>query len=139
MKTKRQVERAAKQLLILCTVNGNMDESRVRLAVEHILRSKHRGYFLLLARFLRVLKYIHANHVVKIESAARLAPALCDQLQTRLAALYGPGLTFLFLNNPALIGGIKIRVASDVYDGSVQLALMTLANNFGLSTADATV
>jgi len=37
-----------------------------------------------------------------------------------LATLYGPGLNASFTHSPALIGGVRIRVGSDVYDGSVR-------------------
>jgi F-type H+-transporting ATPase subunit delta len=35
-----------------------------------------------------------------------------------------------FVQNPALIGGLRIKVGSDVYDGSVQARLNKLAESF---------
>ena len=37
-----------------------------------------------------------------------------------LARMYGTGLETSFEENPALIGGMRIQVGSDVYDGSVR-------------------
>ena len=36
----------------------------------------------------------------------------------------------LFAQNPALIGGMRIKVGSDVYDGSVQARLAALQESF---------
>jgi F-type H+-transporting ATPase subunit delta len=35
-----------------------------------------------------------------------------------------------FADSPALIGGMRVRVGSDVYDGSVRSALLTLEEHF---------
>jgi F-type H+-transporting ATPase subunit delta len=35
-------------------------------------------------------------------------------------------LNFIFAQNPALLGGIRVQVGGDVYDGSVQARLAAL-------------
>jgi F-type H+-transporting ATPase subunit delta len=47
-----------------------------------------------------------------------------------LARIYGPGLNLSFAQNPALLGGLRIKVGSDVYDGSVQARLTALEQSF---------
>jgi F-type H+-transporting ATPase subunit delta len=47
-----------------------------------------------------------------------------------LHRVYGPDISSSFLQNPALIGGMRIRVGSDVYDGSVKAGLATLEERF---------
>jgi F-type H+-transporting ATPase subunit delta len=47
-------------------------------------------------------------------------------LQSGLARVYGQGLETSFGVNPRLIGGMRIRVGSDVYDASVQAKLAAL-------------
>ena len=44
--------------------------------------------------------------------------------------MYGPELNTSFADNPALIGGMRISVGSDVYDGSVKAGLAALENSF---------
>jgi F-type H+-transporting ATPase subunit delta len=55
-------------------------------------------------------------------------------LQTAIKAglmqRYGSGLTTAFAHRPALIGGMRIQVGSDVFDGSVRAALTALENSF---------
>ncbi|MBI1841861.1 MAG: F0F1 ATP synthase subunit delta, partial [Verrucomicrobia bacterium] len=43
---------------------------------------------------------------------------------------HGPGLQLSFEQNPALIGGLRIQVGSDVYDGSVAARLHELSESF---------
>ena len=51
-----------------------------------------------------------------------MTPLQTDGLVKR----YGAGLNFTFRQNPALIGGMRIQVGSDVYDGSIQSRLAQL-------------
>jgi F-type H+-transporting ATPase subunit delta len=51
-------------------------------------------------------------------------------VQTELTQKYGTGLSFLFVQNPALLGGLRIQVGGDVYNGSVQGRLAALQENF---------
>lgn len=133
MKTVRQFEREAKQLFRFCQVAGNVDEHRVRLVTERVLESKRRGYLLLLERFLRFLKHEYARHAAEIESTVRLPDDLRTRTQSRLAEIYGPGLSHRFIDNPDLIGGMRIKVGSDVYDSSVRYGLSALARRFGIT------
>jgi F-type H+-transporting ATPase subunit delta len=55
---------------------------------------------------------------------------LQTSIQANLTRLYGAGLNFSFAQNTALIGGLRIKVGSDVYDGSVQARLAALAESF---------
>ena len=60
------------------------------------------------------------RHTATVESAMPLPPAMQASVQAGLSRVYGPGLTISFTHSPALIGGMRIKVGSDVYDGSVQ-------------------
>jgi F-type H+-transporting ATPase subunit delta len=137
MKTTKQSQREARQLFRFCIAGGNIDESRVRLVAQNILQSKRRGYLLLLRRFKRLLEQEYGRHQAKIESAVPLPSDLQDLVETRLTSVYGSGLSWLFVQNPALIGGVRIRVGSDVYDGSVRSGLAELARNFGVTIPNA--
>jgi len=133
MKTTKQSQREARQLFRFCIADGNIDESRVRLVAQNILQSKRRGYLLLLGRFKRLLEQEYARHQAKIESAVPLPSDLQARVESGLTSVYGSGLSWLFVHNPALIGGVRIKVGSDVYDGSVRSGLAELARNFGIT------
>src|SRR6266568_7145329 len=123
MKISKQARREAKQLFRSCLVNGLLDENRARQMVQRVLELKPRGYVAILSHFQRLLKLDIQRRTATIESAVILAPDLRERVQANLGRAYGPGLNINFAQNPALIGGMRIKVGSDVYDGSVQARL----------------
>jgi F-type H+-transporting ATPase subunit delta len=130
MKATKQARREAKQLFRLCLVNGLIEEKRARQVVQQIIAAKPRGYLATLSYFQRLVELDCARHTAKVESALALPADLQASVQAGLARVYGPGLTASFAENPALIGGVRIRVGSDVYDGSVQGRLAALEQSF---------
>ena len=130
MKVSKQARREAKQLFRSCLANGVLDEGRVRQIVQKVLQAKPRGYIQILSHFERLLKLDLDRRSAKVESAGPLTPELQARVQADLARTYGAGLNVTFAQNPALIGGIRVKVGSDVYDGSVQARLENLVESF---------
>ncbi len=130
MKISKQARREAKQLFRSCLVNGLLDENRARQMVQRVLEAKPRGYIAILSHFQRLLKLDIQRRTATIESATGLPPDFRDKIQANLSQVYGPGLNISFAQNPALIGGMRIKVGSDVYDGSVQARLAALQESF---------
>jgi len=126
MKISKQAKRAAKELLRSCLTDGLLDEGRVRNAVQRMLQARPRGYLAILTHFQRLVKLDIERRTGRIESAAPLPPDLQNRVQADLARTYGPGLNLSFAQNPALIGGMRIHVGSDVYDGTVRARLAAL-------------
>ena len=54
----------------------------------------------------------------------------CPAILQHFLRLYGVKLSFGFAVSPVLIGGMRIRVGSDVYDGSVRARLVALEDSF---------
>ena len=130
MKTNKQAAREAKQLFRLCVSNGLLDEGRVRQVVERVIRSQYRGYLAVLAHFRRLVKLDQERHTAEVESATPLPADLRASVQAGLEKLYGPGVDIQFAIRPSLIGGIRVKVGSDVYDGSVESELAALERSF---------
>ncbi len=126
MKIGKQARRDAKQLFLTCRTNGLLDDSKVRVAVQQVIAQKPRGYFAILSHFQRLVKLDVAKRTVKVENAVATSPELMASIQANLAQRYGPGLNTTFWVTPELIGGLRVQVGSDVYDGSVQARLATL-------------
>ncbi len=74
----------------------------------------------------RLLRLEVEKRRATIESAAELDPEAGRQIVAGLEQKYGPGLTTEFVVNPALLGGMRIRVGSDVWDSSVRNRLERL-------------
>lgn len=130
MKTLKQIKREAKHLYRLCYTNGSLDEARVRQVVSTILTLRRRRYLALATEFERLVKLERLQHLAQVESAAPLPPDLKESVQMSLNQLYGPGLTTSFSESPVLIGGMRVKVGSDVYDGSIKAGLAALEKAF---------
>jgi F-type H+-transporting ATPase subunit delta len=110
----------------LCLVNGRLDTTRVRLVAERVGRSGHRGSLGVLAGFRRMVRLELERHRAVVETAAPLPEDLRNDVRANLTRLYGAGLDTSFAENPALIAGMRIRVGSDVFDGSVRARLTSI-------------
>ena len=134
MKTTKQVVREARQLFRICLVDGRLDEDRARLVLQKVIQSKQRSYLTLLGHFKRLLKLEDDRFTARVESAVPLPADLQATVRAELKEVYGRGITTVFTRNPALIGGMRIQVGSDVYDGSVRSGLATLERSFGITS-----
>jgi F-type H+-transporting ATPase subunit delta len=105
-----------------------LDESRARQVAGRIAGSKRRGAIPVLMEFRRMVRLDSDRRRASVESATLLADDLRDTVREGLARVYGPGLETSFAQNPDLIGGMRIRVGSDVYDGSVRARLAAIAS-----------
>ena len=130
MKISKQARREAKQLFRICLVNGLLQEDRARQVVQRVIEVKPRGYLAILNHFQRLVKLEVERRTAKVESAVPLPADLQASVQASLARIYGPGLALSFAQNPALIGGLRLKVGSDVYDGSIQARLAALEESF---------
>jgi F-type H+-transporting ATPase subunit delta len=126
MKISKQDRREAKQLFRSCVASGVLDENRVRQAVTAVLAKKPRGYFAILSQFQKLVKLDLDRRAAKVESAIALSPEMQASVTGNLTRKYGQGLNITFTQNPTLLGGLRIQVGSDVYDGSVRARLQSL-------------
>ena len=120
MKISKQARRDARELFGLCMVHDALDEDRARKAVAAVIKSKPRGYIAILSHLQRLFRLEVARRTATVESATALTPQVQAEIQGDLTRRYGQGLDFHFTQNPALIGGARIQVGGDVYDGTVQ-------------------
>jgi len=130
MKISKQAQREARQLFQTCQVNGLLDENRVRQAIKLLAEKKPRGYVGILARLHRLVKLDVDRRAARVESATPLSPDLQAEVTGEINAKYGKGVNIVFNENPALIGGLRIQVGSDLYDGSIKTRLEKLEESF---------
>ena len=130
MKISKQAQREARQLFRSCQVNGLLDENRVRRTFELVLEKKPRGCIGILSRLQRLVKLDLEQHAARVESATPLPADLREEVAASITRNYGAGVDISFSQNPALIGGLRIQVGSDLYDGSVKTRLEKLEQSF---------
>jgi len=130
MKSNKRVKRQAKQLFSLCQVEGLLDEDRTRQVVQRVIATGRRDGPAILAYLLRLVRLDLAQYAANVESASPLAADLQSSIQASLLRRYGPGFNMTFTLRPSLIGGMRIQVGSDVYDGSVLARLTAFEKSF---------
>jgi F-type H+-transporting ATPase subunit delta len=130
MRITKQSRRDAKQLFRSCMKGGQLDEGRVRQLVQQVLSGRPRGYLAILTHFQRLIKLQTQSRMARVESAVALPRDLQEGMRNNLEKIYGKGLSLTFGENPALIGGLRVKVGSDVFDGSVQARLSALQQSF---------
>lgn len=130
MKISKQARRDAKALFLECRVDGLLDENRVRAVVATAAERKPRGYLAILTHFQRLVRLDIARRTAKVASAAPLDASLRGAIEKNLQARYGAGLTIGYAEEAGLIGGLRVQVGSDVYDGSIQARLAALNSAF---------
>jgi F-type H+-transporting ATPase subunit delta len=126
MKISKEARRSSRQLFRACLVDGKLDEARARDVVGKVAAAKPRGYLSILENFSRLVRGEMERQVALVESATELSSDMRFQLKAGLSKKYGRELTLQFQTNPALLGGIRVRVGSDVWDGSVKARLTAL-------------
>ena len=130
MKGTKQSRRFAKQLFKSCQVNGQLDADRTQKSVQLLIEQKPRGYFGILQHLHRLVKLDEASRTARVESAVALGQAQQQDIQDSLTRLKGGDVTVEFAENPRLIGGMRVKIGDDVFDGSVKTRLTGLSESF---------
>jgi F-type H+-transporting ATPase subunit delta len=126
MKISKDIRQLSRKLVRGSFVDGALDRERINSLVQSIIAQKPRSYLQLLENYQRLLRLEVDKRRATIESASDLDSEAGRQIVAGLQRKYGPGLTTEFVVNPALLGGVRVRVGSDVWDSSVRNRLERL-------------
>jgi len=130
MKVSKTATAAARRLFGLCQTDGQLDNNKLRTVFTRIAEEKPRDYQGILVALHKLLRLDLAKRKVTVESAVELDQISRQRLFNDLSLKYGNDLDVQYLINPVLLGGLRIRVGDDVFDGSVQGRLDRLAKAF---------
>jgi F-type H+-transporting ATPase subunit delta len=126
MKINKETRQLSKQLLRASFADGRLDSSRIASLVKSLIEKKPRNYIKVLESYKRLLRLEVEKRSATIETATELAPDASEQIVANLKRKYGDDLAAKFVVNPELLGGMRIRVGSDVWDSSVRNRLHRL-------------
>jgi F-type H+-transporting ATPase subunit delta len=126
MQVKKEVRQIAREMLRSSFTDGQLDRGRIASVVDSILAKKPRNYLKILEYYKRLLRLEAEKRHARIETAMTLEQEIASQISINLARRYGNDLTTEFVVNPALLGGMRIRVGNDVWDSSVRNRLERL-------------
>lgn len=125
MKLSREARRQSKELFDLSIVDGRLDENRLRTIATEIVEKKPRHYVQMLKFITRLTRLEVARHHAVVESATQLSDERRTEISSNLASKFGK-ITTEFRHSPSLIGGLRVKLGSNVWDGSIQSRLETL-------------
>ena len=127
MKISREARRIARELYGFSLVNGRLDANRVSEISQRLVTEKPRGYLQALKELSRLVRLeLDRRHAI-VESAQPLDETSAANIVQTLKSKFGSDITSEFRTSPALLGGLRIKLGSDVWDGSVNSRLLAFA------------
>lgn len=129
MKINREMRRVSREMLKASFTDGQLDHGKIASLVQSLIDKQPRNYISVLENYKRLVRLEVEKRRARIESASELAPEVRSQITASLQRKYGNDVTTEFAITPELLGGLRIRVGSDVWDGSVANRLQRLEAN----------
>jgi len=126
MKINKEIRQISRELLRASFTDGKLDRGKIGSLTQSLVEKRPRHYVDILQLYKRLLRLEIEKRHAKIESATQLAPETAVSITDRLKKKYGNDLTTEFTVDPALLGGVRIRVGSDVWDSTVRTRLRRL-------------
>ena len=127
MKISREARRLARELFRLSLADGRLEASRVSAISERLITEKPRNYLEVLKEFSRLVRLeLERRHAI-VESASPLDERSATNIANTLKQKFGDDITTEFRTSPDLLGGLRIKLGSDVWDGSISSRLATFS------------
>jgi F-type H+-transporting ATPase subunit delta len=133
MKISKEARLTAKELFRNSFTDGRLDPAKISIVARKIASSKPRHYLAMLKEYQRLARLEVEKHHAVVESASALDARTSEQLGQTLRAKYGSDLTTEFKVTPELIGGLRVKLGSNVWDGSVRNRLDRLGSELAQS------
>lgn len=126
MKINKEIRQLSKEILRASFTDGQLDRGKIASLVQSLIAKRPRRFMEILQHYKRLLRLEIEKRHARIESATELNPEAAFEIGARLKRKYGEDLTTEFVVDPTLLGGIRARVGSDVWDGTLRNRLERL-------------
>ena len=120
MKINKEIRRLSREMLRASFTDWQLDPGRIASLIESLIARKPRNYIAVLKNYRRLLRLEVEKRHAKVETASELDSGAGAALVANLKKKYGNDLATEFIVNPQLLGGMRIQVGSDVWDGTVR-------------------
>lgn len=120
MKINKEIRRLSREMVRASFTDGQLDPGKITSLVDSLVARKPRNYIEVLKNYRRLLRFELEKRQATIETASEVDSAARSELIANLKKKYGGDLTTEFVINPQVLGGMRIRVGSDVWDGTVR-------------------
>ena len=126
MKINKEIRQLAREMLRASFTDGRLDGGKIASLVQSLITKRPRHFMDVLQYYKRLLRLEIEKRHARIEGATQLAPEAAVDIVARLKRKYGEDLTTEFVVDPTLLGGVRVRVGSDVWDGTLRNRLERL-------------
>ena len=126
MKINKEIRQLSREMLRASFTDGQLDHGKIGSLVQSLIAKKPRRFIEILQQYKRLLRLELEKRRARIESAAELSAKAAQDIGSRLKKKYGQDLTTEFVVDPTLLGGLRVRVGSDVWDGTLRNRLERL-------------
>ena len=120
MKINKEIRQPSREMLRASFTDGQIDRGKITSLVQSLIAKKPRRYLDILQYYKRLVRLEMEKRHARIESSTQVSPETSARIVENLKKKRGRDLTTEFVVNPDLLGGVRIRVGSDVWDGSVR-------------------
>lgn len=129
MASRRKIVTLARQLFKLSFEDGRLSEERVAGVLAWVDKHRPPDATTVLRRYKRLAEAELARHRAVIEFAGEISPALAAEVAAAMSQRYGRPIEPVAVASPALIAGVRVRVASDIYENSIASQLASLSRS----------
>jgi F-type H+-transporting ATPase subunit delta len=126
MKLNKEIRQLSRKMLQASFTDGQLDPGRISSLVDSLIAQKPRNYIDVLKNYRRLLRLELDKRHATVETSSEVDPAIRSEIVANLKSKYGNDLSTEFHVDPQLLGGMRIRVGNDVWDGSVRNRLERL-------------
>ena len=126
MKLNKEIRQLSRKMLQTSFTDGQLDPGRISSLVDSLIARKPRNYIAALKNYRRLLRLELEKRHATVETASEVDPAIRSEIVANLKSKYGNDLSTEFHVDPQLLGGMRVRVGNDVWDGSVRNRLERL-------------
>jgi F-type H+-transporting ATPase subunit delta len=126
MKINKEIRQLSRKMLQASFTDGQLDPGRISSLIDSVIAKKPRNYIDVLKHYRRLLRLEIEKRQATVETASEVDPAIRSEIVANLKSKYGDDLSTQFQVDPQLLGGMRIRVGNDVWDGSVRNRLERL-------------
>ena len=126
MKLNKEIRQLSRKMLQASFTDGQLDSGRIASLVDSLIAQKPRNYIDVLKNYRRLLRLELEKRHATVETSSEVDPTIRSEIVANLKNKYGNDLSTEFHVDPQLLGGMRIRVGNDVWDGSVRNRLERL-------------
>jgi F-type H+-transporting ATPase subunit delta len=126
MKINKEMRQLSREMLRASFTDSQLDRGKIASLVQSLIAKRPRHFIPILGNYKRLLRLEVEKRHAKIESASELNEQTSSKIVAKLKQRYGDDLTAEFIVDPMLLGGMRVRVGSDVWDGTVRNRLERL-------------